>query len=86
MVVQAQGNNTLFSKSVATSVALSLWAAAGAGGNSNIYDNSNISASVDSGSLIVTGNASTGYGSLSVLANTTENVMAQMLGGSVSTG
>jgi hypothetical protein len=86
VVVQALGNNTHFSESVATSVSISLISISGAGGNSNIYDNANFTASVDSGSSIITGNSTTGYGSLSVLANTSETVMAQMFGGAGSVG
>ncbi|MFM7317017.1 MAG: beta strand repeat-containing protein, partial [bacterium] len=86
VLVQALGNITHFSESVATSLSISLISIAGAGGNSNIYDNANITASVDSSSSIVTGNSTTGYGSLSVLATTSENVMAQMFGGAGSVG
>ena len=86
VVVESLGNNTHFSDSVATSISVSIWALAGAGGNSNIYDNANFTASVDSGSSIVTGNATSGYGNLNVLADTSENVMAQMFGGAGSVG
>ena len=82
--VLASANNSHYSKSVATSVSISL-GVAGAGGNSNIYDKTNISAIINTGSNIVTGNTSN-FGNLTVLATTSEKVLAQIYGGSGGIG
>ncbi|MFM7974576.1 MAG: beta strand repeat-containing protein, partial [Pirellula sp.] len=90
VVVQAKGTNNQSSKSVATSLSDGL-GAAGAGGNSNIYDYSEFTASVDSGAAIDTSTLSAGsstseYGSLSVLATSAETILAQVYGGSLDLG
>jgi hypothetical protein len=77
VIVEATGKNSHFSKSVATSLSISL-GVAGAGGNSNIYDNANFSTNIDSGSSVITGNSATGYGGLSVLAHSSESLLAQI--------
>ena len=83
--INAVGSNAHFSKSVATSFTDG-FGAAGAGGNSNIYDNAKFFASIDSGASIITGSESTEYGSLSVEAQSSESIMAQVFGGSADLG
>jgi len=90
VVVQAKGTNNQSSKSVATSLSDGL-GAAGAGGNSNIYDYSEFAASVDAGaaidtSLVGAGSDANDYGSLSVLATSSETILAEVYGGSVDLG
>ncbi|MFM8400176.1 MAG: hypothetical protein ACKOAH_20290, partial [Pirellula sp.] len=95
VVVQAKGTNNQSSKSVATSLSDGL-GAAGAGGNSNIYDYSEFTASVASGaaidtssvgpSSVGTGSSTSEYGSLSVLATSAETILAQVYGGSLDLG
>ena len=85
VLVEAVGKNRHFSESVATSISISL-GVAGAGGNSNVYDNSDYFATVDSDSSIITGNAQTGFGGLAVLANSAETVVAQIFGGTGGIG
>ena len=83
--ISAVGSNVHFSKSVATSFTDG-YGAAGAGGNSNIYDNAKFFASIDSGASIITGSESTEYGSLSLEAQSSESIMAQVFGGSADLG
>ncbi len=85
VVVEAGGENVHTSESVATSLTIAI-GIAGAGGNSNIYDNAEFTAEVGAGSLIVTGDADGNYGSLSVLALTRNTTTAEIFGGSGSVG
>jgi hypothetical protein len=89
VVVTTSGSNDHHSKSVATSASVSI-GAAGAGANSNIYDNATFAAGIsdDAGldATVVTGDAATGYGSLTVQSNTKESILAEVFGGSAGLG
>lgn len=89
VVVTTSGSNDHHSKSVATSASVSI-GAAGAGANSNIYDNATFAAGISDGAgleaKVVTGDATTGYGSLTVQSNTKESILAEVFGGSAGLG
>jgi len=90
ILVQTTGSNNHFSKSVATSLTDGL-GVAGAGGNSNIYDYSEFTASVDGGTsinttLVGTGSNPTVVGDLSVLAHSSETILAEVFGGAADLG
>jgi hypothetical protein len=90
ILVETMGSNDQYSKSVATSVTDGL-GIAGAGGNSNIYDNSEFTASVEGGTSIDTTSHATGsnptvLGDLSVLAHSAQTILAEVFGGALDIG
>lgn len=89
VVVKTYGSNAHRGKSVATSASVSI-GAAGAGANSNIYDNATFAAEINDGAgleaTVVTGDATSGYGSLTVQSITTESILAEVFGGSAGLG
>ena len=83
--MQTTGSNNHFSKSVATSLTDG-FGVAGAGGNSNIYDYSEFTASVEGATSIDTTFVGTGgnptvVGDLNVLAHSSETILAEVFGG-----
>ena len=90
ILVETMGSGDQYSKSVATSVTDGL-GIAGAGGNSNIYDNSEFTASVEGGTSIDTTSQATGsnptvLGDLSVLAHSAQTILAEVFGGALDIG
>ena len=90
ILVQTTGSNNHSSKSVATSLSDGL-SIAGAGGNSNIYDYSEFTASVEGGTsidttFVGTGSNPTVVGDLSVLAHSSETILAEVFGGAADLG
>ena len=90
ILVQTTGSNNHSSKSVATSLSDGL-SVAGAGGNSNIYDYSEFTASVEGGTsidttFVGTGSNPTVVGDLSVLAHSSETILAEVFGGAADLG
>jgi hypothetical protein len=90
ILVQTTGSNNHSSKSVATSLTDGL-GVAGAGGNSNIYDYAKFTASVEGATsinttLVGTESNPTVVGDLSVLANSSETILAEVFGGAADLG
>lgn len=90
ILVQTTGSNNHSSKSVATSLTDGL-GVAGAGGNSNIYDYAKFTASVEGATsinttLVGTGSNPTVVGDLSVLAHSSETILAEVFGGAADLG